>query len=190
MEIDYKRELIKIIRGSRNGFYYGAKVRVMHSLVIMILFGKGSWKIRLKKIIENTITHGGKLALFVFLFKSILFVLKVARKKEEAWHSFVGGCIGGYIICKNGENQINQQLILYLLSRIIFGVIKYFQKRGYFEKINFFKILGFFSWAFVMLLFNDNHHCLQHSLSASMKFLYIESEKWKNWKDFVPFYLP
>jgi len=40
--------LLKIIRGLRNGMYYGGKVRFMHSLVIMILFGKGSIFKRLK----------------------------------------------------------------------------------------------------------------------------------------------
>lgn len=41
-----------------------------------------------------------------------------------------------------------------------------------------------------MYLFVLDKSILQKSLSSSMKFLYIDSESWTNWKDFVPFYLP
>ena len=39
-DINLKKELLKILKGARNGFYYGGKVRLMHSLVMAILFSK------------------------------------------------------------------------------------------------------------------------------------------------------
>lgn len=34
MDIKYNEEILKLLRGVRNGLYYGGKVRFMHSLVI------------------------------------------------------------------------------------------------------------------------------------------------------------
>ncbi len=34
---------ISSIRGLRNGFYYGAKVRISHAIVMGLLFGKGNY---------------------------------------------------------------------------------------------------------------------------------------------------
>ena len=190
MQLNLKHELITILRGARNGFYYGGKVRIMHSLVIQILFGKGTLLKKLKTIIKNTISHGTKLAKFVFIFKSILLLLKIITKKSQNWHHFIGGCIGGYIISSSGNDKINQQLILYLLSRNITGGLTSFQKKGFFKNFKFFEFFAFLTWGVVMLLFNDNKECLQRSLKSSMEFLYEESEDWKSWKDFVPFYIP
>lgn len=46
--IDMKLEILRLVRGLRNGMYYGGKIRFMHSLVIMILFGKGNIFKRIK----------------------------------------------------------------------------------------------------------------------------------------------
>ena len=189
MNLNYKREIIKILRGCRNGFYYGGKVRIMHSLVIMILFGKGSLQKKVKTILKNTISHASKLAKYVLIFKSILLLLKIYSKKEQNWHHFIGGSIGGYIISHSGDDKINQQLILYLLSRNILAGFSVLKKMGFLKR-EVFGGLAFLSWGVVMWLFMERKQCLQKSLKSSMEFLYEESEDWKSWKDFVPVYVP
>ena len=182
-------DVLKIIRGARNGFYYGAKVRFMHSLVMAILFGTSNFKNELKKLIENTFAHGFRLASFVTLYKSTVIFLKRIFGKHEHWHHFVAGGICGFIIFRS-KNPINQQLIFYLLSRDIVGVSQSLQNRGYFPKIAFFPILGIFCWSTVMFMYKFEPTALQKSLTVSMDFLYKDSDIWETWTDFVPFYVP
>jgi len=43
------QDIIYILRGVRNGIYYGGKVRAMHSVVMGVLFMKGTALERFKK---------------------------------------------------------------------------------------------------------------------------------------------
>lgn len=49
--------LLSALRGLRNGMYYGGRIRMMHSVVMMILFHKGSIQQKIQKILENTWEH-------------------------------------------------------------------------------------------------------------------------------------
>lgn len=182
-------DILKVIRGARNGFYYGAKVRFMHSLVMAILFGSGNFRKELTKIFENTLQHGIRLASFVTLYKSVVLLLKRIFGHTANWHHFVAGGICGYIIFRQ-KNPINQQLVLYLLSRDLVGVSQSLQNRGVFPKWAFFPILGVICWSTVMFMFEFDPKAMQASLVHSMKFLYKDSDTWTSWTDFVPFYIP
>ena len=48
-------DVLKVLKGVRNGLYYGAKVRFMHSLVMSILFMKGTPLNKLRSILKLTI---------------------------------------------------------------------------------------------------------------------------------------
>ena len=168
-------DILKILRGARNGFYYGAKVRFMHSLVMAILFSQSSFRNEIKRIIENTLQHGIRLASFVTLYKSTILLLKRIFKESCPWHHFVAGGICGFIIFRS-KNPINQQLVLYLLSRDLVGVSQSLQNRNIFPKIAFFPILGILCWSTVMFLFEFDPKALQASLTTSMKFLYKDSD--------------
>ena len=182
-------DVFKILRGARNGFYYGAKVRFMHSLVMAILFGSSNFKNELKRMIENTFAHGFRLASFVTLYKSTVLLLKRIFGKHEHWHHFVAGGLCGFLIFRS-KNPINQQLIFYLLSRDLVGISQSLQNRGYFPKISFFPILAILCWSTVMFMYEFDPKALQNSLTASMNFLYKDSDRWETWTDFVPFYVP
>ena len=82
----------------RNGMYYGAKVRVVHALVMTILFGKGPLKQKLISIIKLTWEHSRNLGIFVFLYKSLVCVLSKLRNKTSDVHSLISGAVCGYII--------------------------------------------------------------------------------------------
>lgn len=83
-QIDLKIEILRLVRGLRNGMYYGGKIRFMHSLVIMILFGKGNIFKRIKTILKNTINHAINLGAFVLTFKSAKLILKIIFN-EKHW---------------------------------------------------------------------------------------------------------
>ena len=182
-------DLLKILRGARNGFYYGAKVRFMHSLVMAVLFGNSGIRKEFARILENTFQHGFRLSCFVTLYKSVVMILKRIFGKQQPWHFFVAGGICGFIIFRS-KNPINQQLIFYLLSRDIVGVSQSLQNKRIFPSISFFPILGIMCWSTVMFMFEYDPKSLQNSLTASMKFLYKDSDSWNSWTDFVPFYVP
>jgi len=57
------------VRGMRNGFYYGARVRISHALVMGFLFGKGSTIDVVKNAVKMAWFHGRNLGVFVFVYK-------------------------------------------------------------------------------------------------------------------------
>ncbi|KCV71989.1 hypothetical protein H696_01396 [Fonticula alba] len=124
--------LLSLVKGIRNGLVYGAKVRFPHSLVIALLYGKGPWPDRLRRIIQATKTHATKLALFVLIYKSSLQLLRSVPglafgpagllKDEASWHALAAGALAGALIFGDGS-PISQQINLYLMSRVLVGVL-------------------------------------------------------------------
>jgi hypothetical protein len=51
--------LVPPLKGLRNGLYYGGKVRLVHSLIMTVLF-KDLNKQSLKQIIKMTVEHAQK----------------------------------------------------------------------------------------------------------------------------------
>lgn len=81
----------------------------MHSLVIMILFGKGSAFKKLKQIAQNTLDHAINLGSFVFTFKLMRLLLKILSKGHRHWHNFLAGTIGATVFLKLGKNSLVNQ---------------------------------------------------------------------------------
>lgn len=65
---------MSVLKGLRNGIYYGGKVRLVHSFVMMLLF-KSISKAELKNIIKLGYEHAKNLGLFVFAYKASCFIL-------------------------------------------------------------------------------------------------------------------
>lgn len=182
-------DILRIIRGIRNGVYYGGKVRFMHSFVMALIFMKGSLYERMKKVIKMTAEHAFRLGLYVGLYKFIVLLLQKITKSDRKLFYFISGFFSGFVIYRNGESSINQQIIMYLVSRNLIGVSKNLQDKGVFPKIKFFSILACVSWGLVMLLYEDNKETLQKSLASSMDFLYKDSDEIRDWTEFVPIYI-
>lgn len=66
--------LVSVLRGLRNGIYYGGKVRLVHSFVMMLLF-KSISKPEIKNIFKLGYEHARNLGLFVFSYKSLCIIL-------------------------------------------------------------------------------------------------------------------
>ena len=190
--IYWKREILKLVKGARNGFYYGTKVRFMHAIVMALLFARKPLPQEIKRILKLALHHGSKLALYIFLYKLTLLIFKTISnsKKNKKIHFFLSGAICGYFVYKNPKNPLNVQMILYLLSRDITGVLNDLQFKRILPKFDYFPYIATLSWGTIMYLYHVDSGSLQYSLTKSMDFLYKSSESFKHWTDLVPFFVP
>lgn len=141
-------DLLGILKGTRNGVVYGAKLRFSHALVMSVLFRSGSLQSRWAGIVKATRQHATALGTFVFIYKSMLYLLKLSRsggvsgskppptpaKLDIQNHAhgadaFVAGLVAGYFVFgraspKAGLNSINQQMVLYVFSRVVLALSK------------------------------------------------------------------
>lgn len=178
--------VLSALQGMHNGFTYGAKVRFTHSLVMAILFSKDTLRGRIKRILTNTLEHGAKLAIFVFVYKSIVCLATHLRQKSSPVHSFFAALIGCVLTFKN-DDSINTQIGLYLFSRVLVGTVKLgYRKTGlkleFLEKhgIGFLAVYGFGTTLYFL---NKDITVLQPSLASSMRFIYLASDNWISWLD-------
>ncbi|KAG9290557.1 hypothetical protein G9A89_020927 [Geosiphon pyriformis] len=180
------RDLLQIVKGFRNGAVYGAKVRFPHALVMAFLFREGSIKEKIIWIFRATKQHSRNLALFVTIYKMTMYMQKkLSGDKEYSSHAFLAGLIGGYFVF--GENNnINQQIVLYVFARIMIGLAKLPVARKIIdEPRNTFPIFASLTWGTVMWLFRHERNVLQPSLQASMQYLYLDSNNWSSIKNLL-----
>ncbi|XP_053385202.1 peroxisomal membrane protein 4-like isoform X2 [Mercenaria mercenaria] len=165
---------------------YGAKVRFPHALVMTFLFKEGSLQEKIKAILEATFTHSKNLAVFVFLYKSLTNLMQHFQTEKSQIHSFIAAFIGGYFVFGK-YNKVNEQINLYLLSRIIYGLAKLAVKRGYIPKPKgeTFPWFAAIVWGIVLWEFEYEQDTLQSSLQSSMTYLYHDSNKWTSLKNFL-----
>jgi len=185
---DHDSCVISSLRGLRNGLYYGAKIRFVHSLVNNILFGKGEYKERIISILSLTWEHARNLGLFVLIYKTTVCLLKNIFKSKSKLINFFGGLFGSYFVWSE-KTAVNQQIMLYLLSRNILPLAKIIWSK-YFSGVNGFAISSVIVWGVIMFLFEVIPGELQPSLTSSMNFIYNESNSYSTWKDFIPILIP
>lgn len=182
---------LSALKGLSNGVQYGAKVRFVHAIVIMILYGRGDFQKRLKTIFTLTKEHSLRLGAFVFLFKLIQCGLAYLRGKCSPMNSLVaGGVAGGLLFSKN--NSVTTQIVLYLFSRVVSGGLLMLYNRQNVISIPkvstlSFPVISAMCWGIVMYLYAKDKECLQPSLQSSMNYLYTQSDNWNSWTDFIPF---
>lgn len=63
---------------------------------------------KLQIIFRLTRTHAWNLARFVAVYKALLILLRRLLRHEQEWHSFVAGCVGGYLIFSRDVPVNNQ----------------------------------------------------------------------------------
>lgn len=182
--------VISAFRGLRNGIYYGGRIRFFHCIIMAFLFKKGTFKEVLTSICEMTFEHAKNLGLFVFLYKSMVCLLNNLRGSSSKYHSFISGSAVGYVVFRK-KTSVNNQIILYLLARILVGAGEKLTKQEVFPKMKFYPILASLVWGVVMFLFEDDKKNLQPSLSNSMTFLYKDCDKkLEKWTELIPFEKP
>ncbi|KAG2023810.1 hypothetical protein CC2G_001425 [Coprinopsis cinerea AmutBmut pab1-1] len=188
-------DYLAILKGARNGFVYGVKVRFPHALVMSILFGRGDWQSRARNIFRATKQHAFNLAKFVTIYKTLLLMQKKLNQgKERSLDTFIAGLIGGYFVF--GErNAVNEQIVLYVVSRVVASFIPR-ASSGYNTSPDsalagtpvkplppnskYFTVFAALSWGAVMWLFRHRGQTIQPGMFNSMKYLYLDSEHWKD----------
>ena len=77
--------------------------------------------------------------------------------------SFVAGVVGAWVVWRD-KNSINQQIVFYLLSRVLEGTAKKLQKSGKLSfipaKFEAFPWVSMIVWGIVMYLFEDDKSVL------------------------------
>ncbi|MEE6513671.1 hypothetical protein FKM82_021454 [Ascaphus truei] len=180
------RAVLAVIKGFRNGAVYGAKIRAPHALVMTFLFRSGSLREKLKAILQATFTHSRNLGCFVFAYKGLLAAQGKLQGRSAQIHSFLAACVGGWLVF--GENNnINSQINMYLLSRVLFGLSRLAVEKGYIPepKRDVFPLFSALVWGLVLWLFEYHRHTLQPSLQSSMTYLYDDSNVWHDISDFL-----
>jgi peroxisomal membrane protein 4 len=163
--------VLAVLRGFRQGLFYGAKVRLPHAAVMTFLFAKGSLSDKLRFIFKATYTHSRNLGMYAAFYKLITCVMRNVRGVESPMNSIVGGMVGGYFMFGD-NNPINAQINMYVFSRICFGAVRACIKQDYFKYWDkAYPIYASLIWGAVMYLF-EHQGTLQNSLTRSMVYLY------------------
>jgi len=186
-------DLLSILKGTRNGLVYGTKVRFPHALVMTMLFRSGTLREKSRSILLATRTHAKNLGLFVTLYKTAMYLLRTQRGGKEAQaDSFVAGLLGGYIVFGRGDqSSVNQQIVLYVFGRVMLALAKLSVEKGVVPDPNgrttngTWPIFASMSWALVMYLFRWHPDTIQPSLRSSMKYLYVNSDRWDGFRNFL-----
>eukprot|EP01060_Flectonema_neradi_P010664 TRINITY_DN17751_c1_g1_i1.p1 TRINITY_DN17751_c1_g1~~TRINITY_DN17751_c1_g1_i1.p1 ORF type:complete len:235 (+),score=52.35 TRINITY_DN17751_c1_g1_i1:47-706(+) len=175
------KEVLQVVKGLRNGMWYGAKIRFVHSVVMAILFSKGTLSGEIVKTLRNSWTHAKNLGSFVFIFKALLLLLKkVSGGQRASWHSAIAGLLGGSVIWSTND-PITVQINLYLMSRILFGAVKQGASGVDYnptpaDVATNYKVFGSVIWMCVMYQFYNHPLKLQASLTKSMEEIYLQSD--------------
>jgi hypothetical protein len=103
---------------------------------------------------------------------------------QHTYHSFVAGAVGGYFVWGR-YSSVNQQIVLYLTSRILLGLWKRIvvRENAYTMETDStllkrrstnrsYSVVAALVWGTVMALFEESPHVLQSSLKKSMDEIY------------------
>ncbi|KAG6837030.1 hypothetical protein H0H93_015893 [Arthromyces matolae] len=185
-------DYLAILKGARNGFVYGVKVRFPHAVVMSILFGRGDWQTRLQNIYRATRQHAFNLAKFVTLYKTFLLIQRKANGgKERSSDTFIAGLLGGYVVFGD-RNAVNEQIVLYVVSRVISSFLPRAGTSASPKSTTgstvkpippdsrYFTAFAALSWGAVMWLFRHRGETIQPGMFNSMTYLYRDSETWTN----------
>ncbi|WFC96587.1 hypothetical protein MBRA1_003248 [Malassezia brasiliensis] len=186
-------DVLSIVKGARNGLVYGAKIRFPHALVMVFLFGSGSPREKLRKILTATRQHAVRLGSYVAIYKTVLAILRDLSPsgKQDPNHSFIAGLIGGWYMF--GERTpINEQIVLYCVGRCIASLLPRAKVPSDYpaNKVipidnNAHQIFAAITWGTVMWLFVNRRQRLNGGLVNSMDYLYVLSDKWDGLRNFL-----
>lgn len=153
---------------------------------------------KLTAVFNATKQHAKNLAKYVTIYKTALLVLRNLHSgNSRPIDSFLSGLLGGYVVF--GENNnINQQIVLYVFARVAMGSAKVLAS-GKFSDGPFDQLIGsqrmkdiawplFASlcWGAVMYLHSEHVQAIQPSLASSMNYLYNDSNNWNSFRKLTP----
>ena len=157
---------------------------------MLILFGSDKKPLAIaRKVAAMAFEHARNLAWFAAIYKGVLVVGRLLHaaagarpaaggidQPAAAWHAAVAGAVGAHFVWAPYSN-LNFQIVLYLLSRVLVAACKTLARRGVlpFSAFRFpdvYPALAVATWAAVMYLFESDPAALHPSLAASMNEIY------------------
>jgi len=201
--------LLAVVKAARNGAVYGAKVRFPHALVMVFLFRSGSFREKIGLVLKATRQHARNLAYFATVYKSSMLLIRYLNPansgKESPYDSFFAGLIGGYTVFGRGkQGSVNKQIVIFVFARVMLAVARLsvstpspsvpiptlptqLLSLEIREKIraNAWPVFASLSWAFVMYIFRWQPDSIQPSLRSSMKYIYVDSDHWNSFRNFL-----
>jgi peroxisomal membrane protein 4 len=193
MTCDHDSCLFASLRSLRNGLELGARIRAAHCLVMILLYKRNQpLAANIKFLVNATREHAVNLGIFAALFKSTRCILMNTFNMHKGRASFLAGLIVGYLVWGRRKSAINYQIVLYLLSRNLTGLINQQVEAGNIPNLDAYPAFAALTWAVVMGLHSVSGNSLQDGLRSSMDFLYNDDDHWKGRGfrqvlDFIPF---
>ncbi|KAK3764338.1 hypothetical protein RRG08_067012 [Elysia crispata] len=180
------KHILAAIKGLRNGIVYGAKIRFPHALVMTFLFKRGPPMTMIQDILSATYQHSRNLGMFVLIYKGLTSSLSWGESKSHQIHHFLSAFCAGFVIFGK-YNKVNEQINLYLLSRVIYGIAKLLVSKGIIPtpQTDVFPWFAAIMWGLTLWLFEYDRKCLQPSLTSSMTYIYKDSDKWDSLRNFL-----
>jgi len=179
-------DVLAAIRSLRNGLVYGSRARAPHALVMVMLFSNGSLLRKARTIVSLTARHAMNLGCFAFSYKLLLAILRQYSGRYCEWHPFAIAFFVAYFIFGK-ENVINTQINLYLLSRVLYALVRLANEKLRL-KINASKAFPWYAaivWGIGLWLWENHENTLQKSLQSSMAYLYRTGDSWNGIRDLV-----
>jgi len=201
--------LLAIVKAARNGAVYGAKVRFPHALVMVFLFRSGTIREKIRLVLRATRTHARNLAYFATVYKSTMLLIRYANPmnggKEGAYDSFFAGLVGGYTVFGKGkQGSVSKQIVIFVFARVMLALARLSVQppsaNSRFPLLptqmlspevrakihaNAWPVFASLSWAFVMFIFRWEADSIQPSLRSSMKYIYVDSDHWNSFRNFL-----
>lgn len=201
---------LSVLRGIRNGLFYGTKIRMPHALVMTLLFRPGSPTKMADGIAKLTWEHSRNLALFAGSYKALLALVRLVRLKlgdklktppgvpASQLDAFLAAAFVSRFVWAR-HSSVNHQIVLYLVGRVASSLMtvtsEWCAKReaqfpgsngvavSTLAKLDFptvFPWVATVTWGTVLWLYEYHPLTLQSSLFGSMDFLYHETNAWTN----------
>eukprot|EP01090_Pellita_catalonica_P016251 TRINITY_DN459_c0_g1_i1.p1 TRINITY_DN459_c0_g1~~TRINITY_DN459_c0_g1_i1.p1 ORF type:complete len:247 (+),score=8.56 TRINITY_DN459_c0_g1_i1:103-843(+) len=182
---------VSAFRGFRNAVIAGVRIRLPYviqaAIYVAVFYPDPLYQKRLKFVIKQIFQHGRNLGTFVFIYKSICFILRRGLGISGGLESWIAGFIGGYIGFGDStgiSGSVNNQVVLYLFARGIFGLMQSSVKRGLIPRQSFldvkskvgFRVLAGFSLALILYLTEYEPDTLRPSFMTTMNNLYYDSD--------------
>lgn len=181
------------------GAEYAARIRIPHAAMQSFLFGRSKGIERnARDIASQTYQHAYSLGVFAFAYKIILALLKgrseagrrlqsgkPSSRPHAPWHSLVAGGLGGWFVWGQ-HSRVNEQVVLYLIGRCLFSVVKLLkEKRDKTPSNNdnktdthlAYKVISCVTWALSMYMFEEHEEILPRGLKKSMDEIYRIDEE-------------
>jgi peroxisomal membrane protein 4 len=105
----------------------------------------------------------------------------MAGHPERPYHSLIAGACGGYVVWGR-YSSVNQQIVLYLTSRVLVSVVKrsweqihgipHHHSSSILQHPKTYPLMAAIVWGLVMVMFEESPQLLHPSLKASMDEIY------------------